>query len=229
MYGINSLEIKQFQEARLTLLSAIRLLERRSEDSKELMISSFLLGRVNEEEWSYDKALAWYDRSLGMLERMEKKDKEMKARIVSRIGLVKFAQKSFDDALRFVKEAQDIFVSQNGAHSLDYADCVHSCGRIHFEMKEFPTSRDCFQSALQVRQQYLKADDPELGDSFHCLGAVLAELEQFQEASSCLSEALRIRLVNFGENGDVVGESQRCFRYCGIASRELEKSPQTIF
>lgn len=208
--GSTLLEIKQFQEARLTLLSAMRLLERGSEDSKELMTSSYLLGRVNEEEWSYDKALAWYDRSLGILERMDKKDKEMKARIVSRIGLVKFAQKSFGDALRFVKDAEDMFLSQNGPHSLDYADCVHSCGRIHFEMKEFPTSRDCFQSALQVRQQYLKADDLELGESFHCLGSVLAELEQFQEASSCLTEALRIRVVNFGENGDVVGETQRC-------------------
>lgn len=222
--GSTLLEIKQFQEARLTLLSALRLLERGDEDSKELMNSAYLLGRVNEEEWSYDKALAWYDRSLAILKRMDKQDQEMKARIISRIGLVKFAQRAFDDALRLVKEAQDLFQSQNGTNNLEYADCVHSCGRIHFEMKEYPTAKDCFQSALQVRQQYMKADDPELGDSFHCLGEVLAELEQFQEASSCLVEALRIRLINFGEDLDVVGETQRCL---GTVELHLGKSNES--
>lgn len=208
--GSTLFQIKQLQEARLTLLSAMRLLEQGPDDSKELMNASYLLGRVNEEEKSYDKALAWYDRSIIILNRMDKKGDEMRALVVSRIGLVKFAQKSFTDALRLVKQAEDLFLAINGPHDLEYATCIHSRGRILFEMKDFPTARDCFQLALQVRQQHMKVDDPDLGESLHCQGATLAELEQFQEASAFLVEALRVRLINFGDSGDAVGETQRC-------------------
>lgn len=219
--GSTLLEIKQFQESRLTLLSALRLLERGREDSKELMTSSYLLGRVNEEEWCYDKALAWYERSLAIMGRMQKQDEQMKARITSRVGLVKFAQKSFDDALRLTKEAQEMFKVLNGPTDLEYADSVHTCGLIYFETKQYPKAKDCFQSALQIRQQHLKGDDSDLGDSFHCLGEVLSELEQFKEASSCLVEALRIRVITSGEDGDGVGETQRCL---GTVELHLGKS-----
>lgn len=208
--GSTLFQIKQLQEARLTLLSAMRLLELGPDDSEALINSCYLLGRVNEEEKSYNKALAWYERTTAILNRMDEKGEETRARVVSRIGLVKFAQKSYDDALRLVKQAEDLLLSQNGAHSLEYADCVHSRGRILFETKDFPTAKDCFQLALQIRQEHMKVDDPELGESFHSLGANLAELGQFQEASSCLIEALRVRLINFGDSGDAVGETQRC-------------------
>jgi tetratricopeptide (TPR) repeat protein len=208
--GSTLFQIKQLKEARLTLLSAMRLLERGPDDSQELMNASYLLGRVNEEERSYDKALAWYDRSIIILNRMDKKGDEMRAQVVARIGLVKFAQKSYNDALRLVKQAEDLFLSQNGPHDLAYAACVHSRGRILFDINDFPTARDCFQLALQIRQQHLKVDDLELGESLHCQGATLAELEQFQEASSFLVEALRVRLINFGDSADPVGETQRC-------------------
>jgi len=218
--GSTLLEIDQLQEARVTLLSGLRLLERSREGGKEMMTSSYLLGRVNEEEWSFDKALAWYNRSLAILNKYEKPDEEMKARIITRVGLVKFAQKSFEGALKSVKEAQDIFEAIHGVNNLDYADCLHSCGRIHFQLEEHQIAKDMFQSALQVRQQHLKQDDAELGESYHCLGAVLIELNQYDEASSCLTEALRIRVESFGDAGDHVCATQRCL---GVVKLHLGK------
>lgn len=208
--GSTLLEIHQLQEARITLLSALRILERGKEDSKEIMTASYLLGRVNEEERFYDKALAWYDRSLAIVDKYENANDEMKARITNRVGLVKFAQKSFEDALSLVQEAKDIFQAMHGVNNLEYADCLHSCGRIYFQMKDNRIAKEMFQSALQVRQQHLKQDDAELGESYHCLGEVLIELEQFDEANSCLTEAFRIRVENFGNAGDHVCATQRC-------------------
>jgi tetratricopeptide (TPR) repeat protein len=220
--GWTLVEIDQFQEARLTLLSALRLLESGQDESKDLMNASYLLGRINEEERAFDKALAWYDRSLVILNTIDSDDFQMKARLLLRIGMLKYSQESFDDALQFVNEAQGLFSSCNGTQNLEYSDCVHSRGLIHFEIQEFSAAKEFFQLALQIRQQHMKTDDLEVGNSFHFLGAVLTELEQFEEARSCLEEALRIRRLIMGDSAYGVGDTQwSCIS-------EIQKNPLII-
>jgi tetratricopeptide (TPR) repeat protein len=208
--GSTLIEIKQFHEARLTLLSALRLLGRGGEDSKEVMYVALHLGRVNEEEKSFEKASAWYNRSLAILNNLDNPDEETRARLSFRIGMVKLAEKAYVEALEKVHVAQEAFEGLGSASNLDYAECLNASGRIYNAMKQFDAASNCFQKGLEVRQRQLEATDPDLGDSYHCLGEVLIELQQFEQANSCLSQALGIREENFGIDAQVVGETRRC-------------------
>ena len=218
--GSSLLELKQFQEARVSLLSALKILERSRGDGSEMLNTTYLLGRVNEDEKSYDKAIIWFDKSLGILNRMDVKDQKMNARITFRIGMVKFGVKEYDDALSFVEEAKIILAMEFGTSHYEYGRCLHSLGRIHFAMSKFSQSKESFQAALQILQQHTKPNDVELGDLLYRLGACLYELQQYQEAYSCLGESLQIGLVHADEDSYELGDIQR---YLGHVEYNLGK------
>ena len=218
--GSSLLELRQFQEARVTLLSALKILERRRDDGSEMLNTTYLLGRVNEDEKSFDKALAWFDKSLGIWATMEVHDQKMKARITLRVGMVKFGLKEYEEALTSVKDAQNILAQELGTSHYEYCGCLHTLGRILFAMKKISEAKECFQAALQIRQQHSKPNDAELGESLFRLGACLYELQLDHEAQSCLGEALRIGSLHAGEDDEEIGEIQR---YLGHVEYKLGK------
>ena len=164
---------------------------------------------MNEEEASYEKALAWYDRSKSIMKRSGSADRKMEARIMLRVGMVKFAMDDWTEGLRLVSEAREMLLAVLGPDHEELAECVHSCGLVHLKTANAAEARDCFRSALKIRRNRLHHDDPALGDSLHGLGVSLLELQRLEDANTCLQEALRLRLHNYGDSHPAVGETHR--------------------
>ena len=141
----------------------------------------------------------------------------MKAKILYRVGTVKYGMKDYDEALRFLNDSLALFKEEVGADHDDFASCIHSSGRVHLAMGHLEDAQDAFKSALQIRRKQLKRDDPDIGESLHYFGASLLELGQNEEARVCLKEGLRIRVHTLGEDAACVGTTQRCLGRAELA------------
>jgi tetratricopeptide (TPR) repeat protein len=164
-----------------------------------------LTDRIREETFPDDKG--WYRLGSVLLAmRQSKKAQEVyevlldqttnkseKQPIYSQLGLAKYDQGEYEEAITFFDKSlairQQLFPPNHFTFALPYANI----GLVYYNMGDYPKALSSHEKALAIRQQSLPPNHPDLASSYMSIGSAYYSMGHYPKALSSYEKALAMR------------------------------------
>lgn len=163
------------------------------------------LGRVYHFEERLDKAIHFYQKSLGLLVRCEVCDATTILALLFAIANVNYLRNEHADSLKTYYVALSISTHCFGNESLQAAACLNCIGVIKYIMPsgESEEALDALDTCLRLRKCTLGENHLDVGTAWNNIGRVKFQRGDYTDAMVAYQHALRIRQAILGESIEV--------------------------
>jgi tetratricopeptide (TPR) repeat protein len=120
------------------------------------------------------------------------RDKGGKGSIYNQIGLAKYNQGEYKEAIKFYEKALKIKEKTLPANHPALAIFYNNIGNVYYKMNEYQKALSSHEKALEIRQISLCPDDPELAMSYNNIGNVHDTMDEHSKALSYYEKNLEI-------------------------------------
>jgi tetratricopeptide (TPR) repeat protein len=123
-----------------------------------------------------------------------------KAPIYGHLGIIKFNQGKYQEAITFYEKALAIQQQSLPPNHPDVAMCYNNIGMVYDSMVDYPKALSSYEKALAIRQQSLPPNHPDLAASYNNIGTVYQSMSDYPKAISFHEKALAIRQQSLPPN-----------------------------
>ncbi|CAF1055672.1 unnamed protein product [Adineta steineri] len=155
----------------------------------------YRLGSVLIDMGQFDKAGNIYHVLLD-----QRKDDKDRVTIYHRLGLIKYNQGKFQEALTFYKKSLAIRQKSLPPNHPDSAKSYNSIGNVHCNTGNYPKTLFYYEKALEIRQQTLPLNHPDLAMSYNNIGEVYRKMSDYPKALASHEKALEIQQQSLPPN-----------------------------
>jgi tetratricopeptide (TPR) repeat protein len=161
-----------------------------------------------------------------------------KGRIYHRLGLVKYNQGEYKEALRFYRKALTIR-QQSLPPNRDLANSYNNIGLVYKNMREYSKALSSYEKALEIQQQSFPPNHPDLASSYGNIGNVYYNMGEYLKALSSHEKALAIKqkslpsnhpdlAASYGNIGNVYYSMSQCSKAVSSHEKALEIQQQSL-
>ncbi|CAF1356566.1 unnamed protein product [Adineta steineri] len=150
-------------------------------------------------------------------------DDTEKGYIYEQIGLVKYNQGEYDEALKFYKKSLEIQQKYLPPNHPNLALCYKRIGLVHNNMRKYAKALSSYEKALEIQQNSLSANHPDLASSYSDIGKVYNDMEEYSKALSYYEKAVEIQQKSLPSNHPNLASS---YGNIGSVYENLKKFPK---
>jgi len=141
-------------------------------------------------------------------------DNEEKAKICSRIGLMKYSQGEYRDALTFFEKKLHIQEQFLNADDTQLALSYSEIGNVYLSTNEYSTALKFYNKALEYNQKSSSSDSLTIASLYNNIGLVYSYMNDYEQARSFHFEALKIRQQSLPPNHSQLASSYHQIAEC---------------
>ncbi|CAF1014854.1 unnamed protein product [Adineta steineri] len=130
----------------------------------------------------------------------QRKDNKDRVTIYHRLGLIKYSQGKFQEALTFYKKSLATRQKSLPPNHPDSAKSYNSIGNVHCNTGNYPKTLFYYEKALEIRQQTLPPNHPDLAMSYNNIGNVYNIMGNYPKTLFYYEKALEIRQQSLPPN-----------------------------
>ncbi|CAF1374711.1 unnamed protein product [Adineta steineri] len=180
----------------------------------------YRLGSVLIDMGQFDKAGNIYHVLLD-----QRKDDKDRVTIYHRLGLIKYNQGKFQEALTFYKKSLAIRQKSLPPNHPDSAKSYNSIGNVHCNTGNYPKTLFYYEKALEIRQQTLPPNHPDLAMSYNNIGNVYNIMGNYPKTLLYYEKALEIRQQSLPPNHPDLAMS---YNNIGEVYRKMSDYPKAL-
>ena len=159
-----------------------------------------LLGMMKSQQGDDQEAIAFYEKSIAIEQKITPLRHANLARFHNNIGVGYRNMGEYSKALSFQKQALAIRQQLLSPNHPDLVGSYNNIGLIYYEMGEYPKALAFQKQALAIRQQLLPPNHPDLATSYDNIGLMYYEMSEYPKALSFQKQALAIRQQSLPPN-----------------------------
>ena len=215
----------------------IVLLEQSTNDKERAPIYH-QLGWMKDSLGSYNKAIAFYEKSLEIYHKILPPNHIRLAAPYNNIGLVYGNMGEYSKSLSYYERAHEIREKTLPPNHPSLGDSYNNIGLVYYSMGEYSKALLYYEKALEIREKTLPLNHPSLGASYSNIGIVYVNMDEYSKALSFYKIALEIEQkilpLNHPSLGDSynnigsvyvnMGEYSKAFSFYKIALEIKQKS-----
>jgi tetratricopeptide (TPR) repeat protein len=172
-----------------------RLTDRIREETFPNSRGWYRLGSVLLKVGQFDKAQQVY----GIL--LEHATEESgKAPIYHQLGLIKYNQGEYQEAIKFYQKALEIKKEMFSPNHPNLANTIIALGNVYYSMGEYSKALSSQEKALEISQKSLPPNHPDLADSYNNIGSLHGQMGKYLKALPYFEKALKIRQQSLPSN-----------------------------
>ncbi|CAF2604474.1 unnamed protein product [Rotaria sp. Silwood2] len=150
------------------------------------------LGLVKENQGEYQDAIAYYQQSNNILEKIFSPTDIRLATSYSNIGLVYDKMGDYSNALLFHEKALQIDQKNLPPNHPNLAASYNNIGMVYDNMGDYSNALSFHEKALQIYQKTLPSDHLDLATTYNNIGWVYRNIHDYSKALSSYERALEI-------------------------------------
>ncbi|CAF0976087.1 unnamed protein product [Adineta steineri] len=135
------------------------------------------------------------------------KNESDKASIYHQLGLIKYNQGEYQEALIFNKKSLAIEQQSLPFNHPDLASSCNNIGNVYESMGEYQKALSSHEKALVIRQQSLPSNHPHLASSYGNIGNAYVKMGDYPKALSYYQKTLAIQQQSLHSNHPDLGAS----------------------
>jgi tetratricopeptide (TPR) repeat protein len=116
------------------------------------------------------------------------------------LGLAKFKQGEYKEALAFFEKSFEIRQQSLPLNHPNLASSYNHIGNVYYSTGEYPKALSSYEKALEIWQQSLPSNHLDLGMSYNNIGIVHRNMGDYSKALSYYEKALKIRQQSLSSN-----------------------------
>ncbi|CAF1411450.1 unnamed protein product [Adineta steineri] len=120
------------------------------------------------------------------------KDDKNSANIYNQLGLIKYDQGKYEEALTFYEKSLAIYQKTLSPNDPQLAVSYNNIGNVHQIMRNYPKALSSHDKALEIRQQSLPPNHPHLAICYNNIGNVHNYMGNYPKALSYYEKTLEI-------------------------------------
>ncbi|MCD6594512.1 tetratricopeptide repeat protein [bacterium] len=165
--------------------------------NKEHQISSLInVGNGYFNSSNFQKTQQFLEKALKLTK--YESDEKFKSNILNNLGLVKWRQDKYDEALKYIFKSLEIrekIKAQNEKESKEkkerIAQCYDNLGIIYYSLKNYEKALEYFKKSLEMKKSLKNTEQVSL--TLNNIGAILRETQKHDEALKYLTESLELK------------------------------------
>ena len=122
------------------------------------------------------------------------------APIYGQIGLAKYSQGEYKEAITFYEKAMEIYKKDLPSNNLNLAKSYMNIGNVYFNMGEYSKALSYNEKSLKIKQQSLPPNHPNLAASYMNIGSVYFNMGEYSKALSSHEKSLEIKQQSLPPN-----------------------------
>jgi tetratricopeptide (TPR) repeat protein len=123
-----------------------------------------------------------------------------KAPIYGQLGLIKYQQGEYQEAITFDEKALEIYKKTLPPNHPDLAKFYNNIGLVYDNVGDYLKALSSHEKALEIEQQSLPPNHPDLAMSYNNIGNVYESMGAYSKALSYYEKALEIRQQSLPPN-----------------------------
>jgi tetratricopeptide (TPR) repeat protein/CHAT domain-containing protein len=147
-----------------------------------------------------DSALFYYESSLCLLEKQNRKDGIDAAMAYDRVGWLYFNMGNYTEAEQYYLQALDIKIKVLGQGYPDYSADLNDLGILFWEIGEYAKAESYYTEALEIERKTIGEAHPEYASSLFNLGILFSDMGEYAKAEQYYTKALAIRNEVLGDD-----------------------------
>ena len=173
--------------------------------NNQVALFLYNLGRVYYHEYKYEKAIAFYRRSLFVLDNSEKCDAKTILAVLFAIAQLQYLRNEYTQALQTYFIAETLSRDCFGNESVQLAATLNCIGVVRYCMPSGDPNQamKVLHQSLALRIRLQGQPHLDVGTSYNNIGRVHFQLGDYQKAMEAYKTALTIRRGVLGESIDV--------------------------
>ena len=116
-----------------------------------------------------------------------------KALIYRFLGLMKYNQGAYEEAINFYEKAIEIYKKTRFPNDINLGMFYNDIGLVYAEMGEYTKALSYYEKSLKTKQQSLTANDPHLASSYNNIGLVYYNMGKYPKALLYYEKSLEIQ------------------------------------
>jgi tetratricopeptide (TPR) repeat protein len=158
------------------------------------------LGMMKRNQGEYKEAITFYEKSIGIEEKVVPRRQNNLANSYNNIGLVYDDMGEYSKALSSHEKALEIRQQSLPPNHLDLAMSYNNIGMVYDVMGEYSKALSYYEKDLEISQQSLPSNHPSLADSYNNIGIVYKKMAEYSKALSYYEKALEIKQQSLPPN-----------------------------
>jgi tetratricopeptide (TPR) repeat protein len=134
-------------------------------------------------------------------------DESEKATIYGQLGIIRFNQGGYQEAITFYEKALTITQQSLPPNHPDLAASYNNIGLVYESMGDYPKALSSHEKALAITQQSLPTNHPDLAASYNNIGVVYDSMGDYPKALSYYEKDLAIGQQSLAPNHPDLGMS----------------------
>ncbi|CAF1500587.1 unnamed protein product [Adineta steineri] len=158
------------------------------------------LGMLKINQGEYEKALTFYEESLGIRQKTLPPNHPDLAKSYKNIGAVHSHMANYPKALSYYEKALEIDQQSLPLNHPDLASSYNNIGNVHADMGNYSQALSLYEKALEIQQQSLPPNHLDLASSYTNIGLVHSDMGNYPKALSSYGKALEIKQQSLPSN-----------------------------
>jgi tetratricopeptide (TPR) repeat protein len=161
--------------------------------SKEQADIYYQLGRINNFQDDYEKAILFYEKALEIDQKSLPSNHLSLANTYNNIGAVYDNMKEYSNALCYYQKALDIYQKNDlPSDHQDLATSYNNIGFLYYNTEEYSKALSFYQKALVIREKNLPANHPLLATSYNNIASAYYDMKEYSKVLPFYEKALEI-------------------------------------
>ncbi|CAF0764157.1 unnamed protein product [Adineta steineri] len=180
----------------------------------------YRLGLLLFKTGQYDKAEDIYQVLLD-----QTKDDKSRANIYLHLGVIKYVQGKYEEALTFYEQSLAIYQKILPCSHPDMASSHNNIGLVHYSMSNYPKALSSHEKAYEIEQQSLPPNHPHFAKSLNNIGNVHFRMGNYPKALSFHEKALEIQQLSLPTNHPGLAQS---YNSIGLVYHKMGNYPEAL-
>lgn len=180
------------EEARLTYIEALELLNGRVEFTEQLARISASLGVLYDTVESDQEAITFYHRSIELYERLGAEHQGSIADICNNLGFIYRALGHYDEGEKLFLKALEISNTVYGSEHERTATVCNNVGALYLATGNDESAREMLSLGLETREEVLGKNHPDTGQSHSNLALCMVQMGNKKAAKEHFVKAVQI-------------------------------------
>ncbi len=155
----------------------------------------------------FDKAMNYYQKSLSIMEKQQRKTNPNVASLLNNMGIVLKDQKEYSKSMKYFDQALAIRKKLLGSKHPEVAHSLNNIGNLYYLQNMYDEANKYYQNSLTLIKQALGPEHLDVAQSLNNLGLVYCKTGQYDQALDYHRKALALREKSLGFEHPLVAES----------------------
>ena len=165
------------------------ILEQRTDESEKASVY-IQLGAVKQRQGDYKEAIAFYEKSLQIYQKIHPSNHLSLASVYNNIGLAYRSMGDYSKALFSYEKDLEISPKSLPPNHPNLAMSYNNIGTVYDSLGDYPKALSSYEKALAIKQQSLPSHHPSLGASYNNIGLVYEKIGDYSKARSFYERAV---------------------------------------